>query len=70
MTKWLRYDGPREHALTLTVSDDLILGLGSAAPVDDDLAQTLLDSPDIYGVVTVINPPKADKPAAADTKEK
>jgi len=70
MAKWIRYDGPASHALTLTISDDLILGLGSAAPVDDELAQLLLDSPDVYGVVTVINPPKADKPPASDTKEK
>lgn len=63
----LRYDGPG-HLLKL--SDTLILGLGSEADVDDDLAQLLLDSPDIYGTVTVIKTPKADaKPAAKASTE-
>lgn len=66
MAKWLRYDGPGH---TLTISDTLILGLGSAAPVDDELAQLLLDSPDLYGNLTVINPPKPEKPAADNKKE-
>lgn len=65
MAKWLRYDGPGH---TLTISDTLILGLGSAAPVDDDLAELLLASPDIYGVLTPITAPKPDKPAS-DKKE-
>lgn len=54
MTTWVRYEGPG-HLLKL--SDTLYLGLGSAAPVDDELAQTLLDSPDIFGVVTVVGGP-------------
>lgn len=65
MGKWLRFDGPAD---TLTISDDLILGRGSAAPVDDELAQLLLESPDIYGVLTPITAPKPDKPAS-DKKE-
>lgn len=52
MTKRIRFDGPGH---LLTISDTLILGLGSEKDVDDDLAKLLTDSPDIYGVVTVID---------------
>lgn len=66
MAKWIRFDGTG----TLTISDDLVLGRGSCGQVDDETAQKLLDSPDIYGPVTVITAPKADKPAASDSTKK
>jgi len=68
MTTRIRFDGPG-HLLKLR--EDLILGLGSEADVDDDQAQLLLESPEIYGVVTVIKPPKPEPAAKApEPKEK
>lgn len=72
MTTRIRFDGPASPELgdgqrhTLKISDTLILGLGSEGDVDDDLAKLLTESPDIYGVVTVIKPAKQP----AEPKEK
>lgn len=59
-----RFDGPGNHMLK--ISDDLILGIGSEADVDDAVAKQLIES----GVadITVIKPPK-DTKAAPDEKE-
>jgi hypothetical protein len=47
----IRYDSPG----LLKLSETLTLGIGSEADVDDELAQLLLASPDIYGIVAVLD---------------